>query len=537
MVFTIYAAPEDVTGIWYSGIQTIAVADGIFNYQLGSTNILLDHLFSESSTRYLGIRVEGEEILPRTQMIAVPYAFHSLRSDTAGNVEIPFSATGTEVEPIISGTNDGSGVGVRGEHSITSNYGYLGGSEYGVKGQFDTDNFGFLGSANYGVYGKHFSTGNEGYLGGSGLAVFGKHLSSGNEGHLGGSGNAVYGLSTSGYAGFFNGKVYVNGVVGIGETDPSEKLEVSGNIKASGTITSGNSITIDGVSDMITASGGTIDFDNENLVTTGKATIGPGHTDTGNNTFIAGENNTVTFDLGTVSGGQGNTAGGVSVVAGGVDNEASNQYASIGGGESNVTLGAWAAIPGGLDNNADGIYSFAAGRRAKANHAGSFVWSDQTDADFASLRQDQFRIQANGGARFDVNNSRWLEIRDDGIDIITTSMGAHLTIGGVWTNASDRNLKENFTEIDRQGLLNKIAELPITRWNFKVEGDAVTHIGPVAQDFYAIFGVGSDDKSVASMDEAGIALAAIQELHKKNADLETEVAELKALVKQLLEKR
>ena len=46
------------------------------------------------------------------------------------------------------------------------------------------------------------------------------------------------------------------------------------------------------------------------------------------------------------------------------------------------------------------MYSFAAGRRAKANHPGSFVWGDSTDADVASTANDQFLVRAAGGVTF-----------------------------------------------------------------------------------------------------------------------------------------
>ncbi len=107
------------------------------------------------------------------------------------------------------------------------------------------------------------------------------------------------------------------------------------------------------------------------------------------------------------------------------------------------------------------------------------------------------------------------------------SSGAHCTAGGTFTNASDVNLKENFQPVDEAALLDKVEQLPITQWNYKNEGDNVTHIGPTAQDFKAIFGVGDNDKSISTIDPAGIALAAIKELRKENRDLKSENAELK----------
>ena len=95
----------------------------------------------------------------------------------------------------------------------------------------------------------------------------------------------------------------------------------------------------------------------------------------------------------------------------------------------------------------------------------------------------------------------------------TNGNGAYLTTGGVWTNASDRNKKENFQQISDNDILAKINQLPVTRWNYK--GLSEQHIGPVAQDFHRIFQVGSDDKAISTIDPSGIALAGIQGLYHK----------------------
>jgi hypothetical protein len=50
------------------------------------------------------------------------------------------------------------------------------------------------------------------------------------------------------------------------------------------------------------------------------------------------------------------------------------------------------------------------------------------------------------------------------------------------------------------------------------------HLGPVAEDFHAAFGLAGDGKFIAANDLAGVSLAAVQGL---NAKLERENAELR----------
>ena len=56
--------------------------------------------------------------------------------------------------------------------------------------------------------------------------------------------------------------------------------------------------------------------------------------------------------------------------------------------------------------------------------------------------------------------------------------------------------------------------MPISAWNYK-DDPASRHVGPMAQDFHAAFGLGFDDKHIATVDADGIALAAIQGLNQK----------------------
>jgi hypothetical protein len=126
-----------------------------------------------------------------------------------------------------------------------------------------------------------------------------------------------------------------------------------------------------------------------------------------------------------------------------------------------------------------------------------------------------------------------------------TSSG--LTVNGTFVSASDRNAKEDFRPLDTRAVLDKVAALPLSEWSYQADEQRSRHIGPMAQDFKAAFGLGADDRHIATVDADGVALAAIQGLNQKLeerlrekdikiAALERSIGELKELVETLARK-
>jgi trimeric autotransporter adhesin len=87
--------------------------------------------------------------------------------------------------------------------------------------------------------------------------------------------------------------------------------------------------------------------------------------------------------------------------------------------------------------------------------------------------------------------------------------------GGVILNTSDRNVKSLIQSINPQAILAKVAAMPISRWVYSADEKKSWHLGPMAQDFRAAFGLGQDDKTITTVDAGGVALAAIQGLNAK----------------------
>ncbi|HXC99090.1 MAG TPA: tail fiber domain-containing protein [Verrucomicrobiae bacterium] len=155
----------------------------------------------------------------------------------------------------------------------------------------------------------------------------------------------------------------------------------------------------------------------------------------------------------------------------------------------------------------------------------------------ALLNKNQLFMQGN----IEMNNNGLSDVSsisgtadivvNDGITVLHEHNYGDLTVDGTIygtvAQSSDKNLKEKFMPIDGRAILERVANLPISSWNYK-QAIETRHIGPMAQDFYAAFNVGPDDKHITTVDEGGVALAAIQGLNEKLKEKDVEIQKLKS---------
>lgn len=168
-----------------------------------------------------------------------------------------------------------------------------------------------------------------------------------------------------------------------------------------------------------------------------------------------------------------------------------------------------------------------------------------------------FNLINNGGVRFDMldndTGNNWVFQNQFGtFDITLAGTGTrefrfnpngNLEISGTLSQSSSREVKHGFERISPRTVLDRIVELPIMKWSYNRE-KGITHIGPTSEDFFDIFGLGSSEKSITTVDASGVAFAAIQGLKsekdeqiiflsEENKALSLEVSHLKAELDQV----
>ncbi len=84
------------------------------------------------------------------------------------------------------------------------------------------------------------------------------------------------------------------------------------------------------------------------------------------------------------------------------------------------------------------------------------------------------------------------------------------------------------TPVSKDDVLRRVAALPVSTWTYGWDHPSVVHLGPMAQDFGAAFGLGSHDDRIELVDAAGVLLAAVQALNARVEHLEAELVAVSA---------
>jgi hypothetical protein len=245
------------------------------------------------------------------------------------------------------------------------------------------------------------------------------------------------------------------------------------------------------------------------------------------------------------TGGSDNTANGFEALydnTNGSDNTANGTFALSGNtsGSGNTADGflALGANTSGSGNTADGYQALNENKGGSDNTAvgamalwniGNGSASGGGSNNIALGYQAGFNIYGSSnidiGSLGDSTDTNIIRIGDGQT---ATYLAGTVYANGTFVSSSDRNAKENFTTVNAREVLAKVASLPVTQWNYKTESKDVRHLGPMAQDFQAAFGLdGRDDKHISVVDEGGVALAAIQGLNQKLNEKDAEIEALK----------
>ncbi len=143
-----------------------------------------------------------------------------------------------------------------------------------------------------------------------------------------------------------------------------------------------------------------------------------------------------------------------------------------------------------------------------------------------------------GGAEMTIQQNGQVTMGPGGLPRFRLDPVGNVTIQGTLTQMSSRAFKEGFTPLDSREVLDRVTRLEVPEWSYKQQSER--HIGPMAEEFRAAFGLGAADTGLAPGDLAGVTLVALQGLYdvvqekdQRIAELSQELAELRTLVEAL----
>ena len=133
-----------------------------------------------------------------------------------------------------------------------------------------------------------------------------------------------------------------------------------------------------------------------------------------------------------------------------------------------------------------------------------------TTANGTTSRAERMRITQNGNVGIGTQTPK---------NPLEMASGAHVTAGGVWTNASSRTLKDNISELNADEALSALAELNPVRYNYKSQ-PGEEYLGFIAEDVPGLVATNAR-KSLSPMDIVAVLTKVVQQQQKKITELES----------------
>jgi hypothetical protein len=147
----------------------------------------------------------------------------------------------------------------------------------------------------------------------------------------------------------------------------------------------------------------------------------------------------------------------------------------------------------------------------------------------ASLAYGQFGTGNGYPVRILVNSAWRMSPNLD--NSLTMVNGASCTAGGVWTDASSRELKENIEDLSVAEADEALRDLVPVKYNYKAD-KAERHVGFIAEDVPELV-ASKDRKTMSPMNVVGVLTKVVQELERKSEEQQKTISELKDKVAKL----
>jgi hypothetical protein len=142
-------------------------------------------------------------------------------------------------------------------------------------------------------------------------------------------------------------------------------------------------------------------------------------------------------------------------------------------------------------------------------------------------------LDGSGGPEMKVNADGSVAMGPGGTANFDLDTAGNLEIAGTLTEMSSRTAKHDIEPVDEIKVLNALIALPIAEWSYSSDKSGARHLGPMAEDFSAAFGLGGSSSHLAPRDVAGVALAAVKAVAGKLQEKENRIERLTNRVSEL----